>query len=308
MSLLNLTSDGTHSALIVIFKLLLAEKSAIERDKLVALCAPTSLVSDKKMIGNTINRWTQFGLFQIAGEDEKISIHPDVCKDEKELHLLPRLARRVVLHPENNGDLWASEAARAADFTRGITWLLAQDVYLTEWEGWTTAQPVLQRQMPTVDNDEASRVRNDTRWPSLKVWARFLGFGWKNARGRGALILDPTDAIRDALPAVFGRKRTLEACDCMAALAEALPVLDGGTYRNAVEEKLRERSDPDAWQPPPDGHLSTSLSRALLRLSEEGSLTGSLAADFDPHRRVHLTGRRRSTVASFSHFTWSPLL
>ena len=47
MSLLNRPSDGIHSVLTVIFKLLLEEKS-IELDRLVGLCAPTGAIDEKK--------------------------------------------------------------------------------------------------------------------------------------------------------------------------------------------------------------------------------------------------------------------
>jgi hypothetical protein len=300
MSLLNRPSDGIHSVLTVIFKLLLAERR-IERDQLVALCAPQGSVNDEKT-RQTLNRWLELGLFQET--DEKVSLHPDIRKEERDIQKLPIVARRVALAEQNNTDFWASEGAKSADFTRSLCWLLAQDCWAIDFSGWDQAQGLIQKQMPT----NAVLLQNDTRWSGLKAWVPFLGFGWIAKYPTGALIADPTDAIRDALPTVFDKKRTMEACDCIAALAEAVPVLDGGVYRNALEQKLRERSGPDAWQPPPDGHLSTSFSRALMRLSEEGVLIGSLKADFDPHRRVYLTGRRRSTITVFSHLTWSPPL
>lgn len=305
MSLLNRPSDGIHSVLTVIFKLLLAEKS-IELDTLVGLCAPNGAIDEKKdkneeKTRQTLNRWIQLGLFQ-KSKDEKVAIHPDLRKDERDLQSLPSVARRIVLAEYNNTDFWASEGAKAADFTRSLCWLLAQDCWAVDFAGWEQAQAMIQRQLP----GEAILVQNDTRWSGLKAWVPFLGFGWIAKYPTGSLVADPTDAIRDALPTVFGRKRVLEACDCISALAEILPVLDGGTFRKAVEEKLRERSGPDAWQSPPDGHLSTSLSRSLLRLVEEGVLTGTFKNDFDPDRRVRLTGRRRSTIETFSHFFWSP--
>jgi hypothetical protein len=301
MSLMNLPSDGIHSVLIVIFKLVLSE-GRIKQDRLVKLCAPQGSISDKKT-RQTLNRWIELGIFSESAGKE-ISLHPDVRKDERAIHKLPSLARRIVLAEHNNANFWASEGAKSADFTRSLCWLLAQDCWAVNLVGWTQAQELIQRQI----SGDTVLAQNDTRWPGLKAWVPFLGFGWIAKHPSGALVADPTDAIREALPSVFGKKRTLEASDCIAALAATLPVLDGGTYRKAVEEKLRERTGPDAWQSPPDGHLSTSLSRALLRLIEEGVLTGNLKADFDPDRRVRFTGRRGSTIETFSHFSWAPTL
>ena len=36
---------------------------------------------------------------------------------------------------------------------------------------------------------------------------------------------------------------------------------------------MRAASGPDAWQPPPEHQLSTSLSRAILRLTNDGTIS-----------------------------------
>ena len=87
------------------------------------------------------------------------------------------------------------------------------------------------------------------------------------------------------------------------ALAQAIPVLDGGTYRQKLETELIKAQGPTAWQPPPNGQLSTSLSRALLRLQEEKCLKGELRADSDARIRVTLTGRNDQIIAEYSHFS-----
>ncbi len=300
MSLLNRPSDGIHSVLTVIFKLLLSEGR--ERGQLVELCAPQGSISDEKT-RQTLNRWLELGLFQETA-DGKVSLHSDVRKDERDIQKLPSVARRIVLAEHNNADFWASEGAKSADFTRSLCWLLAQDCWSIDFSGWDQTQALIQRQFPS----NAVLIQNDTRWSGLRAWVPFLGFGWMAKYPTGALIADPTDAIRDALPMVFGKKRTLGACDCIELLAEILPVLDGGIYRKALEERLRERSGPDSWQPPPEGQLSTSLSRALLRLRDEGILTGTLSADFTERPRVFLTGRQRVSIVKdgISDFIWSP--
>jgi hypothetical protein len=301
MSLLNRPSDGIHSVLTVIFKLLLSE-GRIERDRLVRMCAPRGSINDEKT-RQTLNRWLELGLFQETA-DGTITLHPDVRKDERDIQKLPKLARRIVLAEQNNTDFWASEEAKAADFTRSLCWLLAQDCWSIDFAGWDQAQALIQRQLPS----NAVLIQNDTRWSGLKAWVPFLGFGWSAKYPTGTLVADPTEAIRDTLPSVFGNRRTLRAADCIASLVDSLPVLDGGTYRKAVEEKLRERSGPDAWRPPLKDQLSTSFSRALLRLNEEGILTWSLRADSGEHERVYLTGRSDSSLVKdgISEFTWSP--
>lgn len=298
MSLLNRPSDGIHSVLTVIFKLLLAA-GRMERDRLIEYCAPKGAINNEKT-RQTLNRWIELGLFQET-EDKKVSLHPDVRKDERDVQKLPAVARRIALAEQNNADFWADEGAKAADFTRSLCWLLAQDCWRIDFAGWENAQALIQKQLP----GGLVLVQNDTRWSGLKAWAPFLGFGWAAKYPAAALVADPTDAIRDALPSVFGKRKRMKADEFIAALRETLPVLDGGIYRKEVEDKLRERTGPDAWQPPPEGQLSTTLSRALLRLQEEGLLTGNTAADAPS--RVHLTGRGRSSLIKdgISEFTWT---
>ena len=111
--------------------------------------------------------------------------------------------------------------------------------------------------------------RNDTRWNGFRVWARFLGFAWQ-ARypKKPALVVDPTPAIRDALPSLFGASTNLKQKVFFSRLSERLPVLDGGTYRRMVEEQLLH----GRWHQPRQGELSASLSLALRRLEFEGTI------------------------------------
>jgi hypothetical protein len=300
MSLLNLFNDGTHSVLVAIFRLLLAEKS-MERERLLSLCAPADL-ADAKHTRATLNTWVELGLFARSAED-KISIHPQIASKERREESLPRLARRQALAEENNERFWEAEKSHSADFTRAISWLLAQDVYEAEYSTWETVQPVIQSQAP----ESEVFGKNNTRWNGLKAWAPFLGFCWNGKHPTNAktniLMIDPTDSLYDALPRLFQGDSTLSADEFLSGLSDKLPVLDGGRYRLKVEERLREREGAAAWVPPPTGQLSTSLSRALLRLLSDGVLKGKKQADAPA--RARLTGRNRAVVAEYSHFSFN---
>jgi hypothetical protein len=99
---------------------------------------------------------------------------------------------------------------------------------------------------------------------------------------------------------MFGKRTTLAADEFLAAVAKAVPVLDQGAYRELVEDKLRAHESPDGWLSPPPGQLSTSLSRALLRLTSDGTLRGEKRADAPT--RARLTGRKREVITEYSHF------
>jgi hypothetical protein len=78
-------------------------------------------------------------------------------------------------------------------------------------------------------------------------------------------------------------------------LAEAVPILDGGRFRAEVESKLC----PEKWKAPDSDAISTSLSRALLRLQARGILR--FANRSDSESRINLIGRAGRTVQSVTH-------
>ena len=296
MSLLNMPSDGTRGVLVAIFRLLLAEKS-VDRERLLSLCAPEE-VAVPKYTRITLNTWVDLGLFDCSSDD-KVSISPLIPTKERREDLLAVWASRRALAPGNNERFWEVEKSRSADFTRATAWLLAQDVYEAEHSSWPVVQAIMKIQMP---GNDAVFGKNDTRWNGLRKWAPFLGFGGVGNTQGSPLIIDPTVALRHALPIIFGKRNTLDAREFLTSVAEVVPVMDQGMYRKLVENKLREHESADGWLSPPPDQLSTSLSRALLRLTSDGTLQGKKDSDFPS--RARLTGRKRVVVGEYSHFTF----
>jgi hypothetical protein len=293
MSLLNRPSDGMHSVLIAVNNLL-AQEGALPLQQIIELCAPESC-GDPSQVRQTINTWVKLGLFG-KSEDDKISFSKSISKSEKAREALPRVARRLVLSPENNANLWAAESVGSADFTRSVAWLLAQDVYRAELNSWGDAQVLIQKQV----NKNVTIIQNDTRWSGLKAWSQFLGFAWSGKFPGGALVIDPTEAVADALPEIFKKRSKITAEQLVGELAQIIPVLDSGAYRNEVESKMIEHG---GWHPQPEGCVSTSLSRSILRLIHEGILVGENLSDAGS--RLRLIGRVQKEIETFSHITFA---
>ena len=289
-------SNGTRGVLVAIYRLLLAEKS-VDRERLLSLCAPEG-VANPEHTRKALNTWVDLGLFE-RSSDDKVSISPLIPSKDRREDLLAAWASRRALATENNERFWETEKSRSADFTRATAWLLAQDVYEAEHSSWPAVQAIMKIQTP---GNDGIFGQNDTRWNGLRAWAPFLGFGGVGNTKGSPLIIDPTDALRHALPVMFGKRTTLAADEFLAAVAEAVPVLDQGAYRQLVENKLREHESPDGWLSPPPGQLSTSLSRALLRLTSDGTLQGKKDSDYTS--RARLTGRKRAVVGEYSHFSF----
>lgn len=290
MSILNRPSDGLFNMVVVLHKTLLYE-GPMNRDKLLALVAPASVSEDRKMASNSLNRWTDLGLFEESDGNVRISSTlPAPREKAKAAASLPSTMRRQVLAQENNASFWDAEGSASADFTRAVAWMLAQDIYRCVFVANHEAEAVENAQL---GEESRSLFRNNTRWNGFKAWAPFLGFGTLGRYPRAdAFQIDPTVAVRDSLDAVFAVCGQLAIADFMSLLAEALPVIDGGLYRREVELQLNPRH----WESVKEQEISTSLSRALIRLREAGVLRLDNRSDSPTRMEMLLQGKRKLAV------------
>ncbi len=288
MSLLNITNDGLPKILVVLpATLLRATKPMAEADLLEAVAPSTIVDDDGQLARYTLNRWTELGLF--VRENGLVSVKEKLPgRRATALEILPftrRMACRQALAEENNPDLWASQGARAADLTRSLAWMLAQDAYRASF-----AQFESQESKQILD-PERLLMRNSGRRSGLQFWAPFLGF----SRHPFAAI-DPTVAVRDALAEVLGPGEGLPAPQFVERLGTVLPVLDGGRWQLEVLKYV----DPSALPPRQPGQLSSALSRAMLSLWDSGELLLQQKADLGSS--VTLTGA--SGARSDLTFQW----
>lgn len=287
MTVLNAQSDGMLNILVVLVRAAIT-LGPCSRGDLLAYCSAG--LDAPPRLAPTLTRWTGLGLFR--NEQDVISLNdaylvPAHPRDV--LSSLPGTIRRIVLNPENNERFWESEGAMCADLTRGLAWLLAQDIY--EVGAWRSPD------LETLDIQQlaqaGSRIfKNDTRIDPLRIWAHFMGFLWS----ADASIIDPTAALIDDMALIFGDNSELSAAEFIDRAANVMPVLDGGAYRVKVEDALSRAH----WQPPSHSKLlSTSLSRALWRLDDMGVLLLQSRADAGDSRTLQRSGRRE--WRSFTH-------
>jgi hypothetical protein len=295
MGILNQTSDGLYSMVAVIYRLLVHE-GPMPAEEIVRSC--TAGIETGKpgqpSLKTTLTRWQALGLFEVSnggvvriarGCKPQDPLADDVNLTEALRHTI----LRIVFRPENVADIWSTEGS--SDFARGLAWWMAQDAWSTDM---STPQLLILETSQLADGD-VRIVNNDVRMQRLHDWARFLGFTWSAGK---ATQLDPTLAVTRVLDTVLPKAgQQVPAADFIAALAHVLPVLDQGQYRLAVESRLR----PERWQPPPTGWVSSTLSRALLRLQHQGSLR--LHARADAGTAFHLSGRAGTAGRSMADFT-----
>ncbi|RUW54561.1 hypothetical protein EOA32_04970 [Mesorhizobium sp. M1A.F.Ca.ET.072.01.1.1] len=290
MSILNQASDGLFNVLIVLVRTLV-RFGPKGREDLILACGGAADAFDTSQLTRTLNRWTELGLFGenrgaiIIAEPHRSALGKSA--DDAEARL-PKVARTVALLQANNARFWESEEARSADFSRGVAWMLAQDVYTLDANSDRLAELEAQQ---LIDSGSQKIAQNNTRWNGLKTWMLYLGF----ARDGMQWVVDPTEALRDALTEIFGSSRELSGPAFVDRTASVLPVLDGGAYRVQVEAALKE----SAWHRLRAGLVSSSLSRAIQRLDREGFIT--LSNRSDSEGVVTLTGSNARTWRDVSH-------
>ncbi len=276
-------SDGLFNVLIVLVRAAVRLGPKSRQDLLTACGAELAMV-DPKQLNQTLTRWLELGLFDMVDGHVAIAeTHRQALGRQADVAetRLPKIIRMIALAPENNARFWESDGNRSADLSRGLSWILAQNVYSID----TSSHAKIQ----TVENDQIADLsqrifQNDTRWNGLRTWMVYLGFGRLGAQ----VSVDPTDALRDALPEIFRHEKVLTAPAFVSRAGEILPVLDGGAYRRRMEAVL----NPTRWAAPADGHISTSLSRAIQRLDREALIAPEQRSDSDGGITLHGSSRK----------------
>lgn len=295
MSILNHTTDGLYSQVAVIYRAL-AHFGPMKTDDLVEWCTAGIETSrgGQPSVKHALARWQGLGLF-VSGDGGLVRID-DRCaptgdaRDDLALTESLRLAvLKIVFLPKSVGTLLSTEGS--ADFARGLSWWMAQDAWLTDM----STKALLSLEGRQLLHGDIRLVNNDVRMERLREWAMFLGFVWTSGR---MVQLDPTAAISRVLDTTLPTSgQSLAAADFVAALADLLPVLDGGSYRLEVESKLR----PEIWQPTPAGWVSSTLGRALRRLDHLGRLR--LIARADAGSSMRVPGCGGTTHRPWTEFT-----
>lgn len=290
MSILNRPSDGLLTVLLALRRALLAYGPQSDSD-LIRLVAPSAVVPDGKpdLAKKTLTRWKQLGFF--ADVDGSLQLNPaiaDIAPDD--MSALRAAILKLVLATENNpafaaGDEDDSEGSKASDCTRALAWTLAQDPY--------TFPAKYKAGVEVLQDEQGVRPRpfaNDTRWAGFSEWATFLGAGWPTTKIN--FVLDPAFAVRTALNDVFRDAGELSQADFFSRLAEALPIVDGGRYRVAVESQIGHR-----WREQLATEISPSLSTALLTLEANDELRIEARSDAPQRMLLGHAGRELRPVS-----------
>jgi hypothetical protein len=281
------------SVLLIILRYLAARRGQRDQvERLVATIAPLGLsgANPDLDVRRNLTAAVELGLITRTGDD--LTLGDGVLRAIRggEASTVAILRERV-FDEELNSAPWGSQVG-ARDLTNALSWFLtfSADAAPTQMEGRERSAKDLQeadfgpRQASRGDDDDSGGwpIGNLARWGTFRRWAPSLGFAWVTPKGN--LVPDPTRAIREVMPAIL--RSEMAGKDFIAKLADAVPVLDNGRYREFVESN---------WRRPVPEHrrLTSALSDALERLRNEGRLILDDRADAP---RV-----TRSDGSTFSH-------
>ena len=256
MTLLNKASDGFHNVLIVMIRSLLERKKS--KKDLFESCMVGGMKDDK--LAQTFNRWNKLGLFNVGETGVvELKMHQKFLKSkQKGDAIIPAILRDIIFLKNNNeNNFWRNENNGAADLTRALAWLMAQDIYSTELE----SNGLVRLSSNQFRGSDFDTITNTRDLPTLKEYARFLGF----TVGLNGQMIDPTEALKQDFRYSFQKGEKLDAHSFIQKVSALCPIMDKGLYRKRIEERLNL----DFWKKVDQGNrISSSLSFAIKRLSE----------------------------------------
>ena len=280
MTLLNNASNGDYSILRNLVKVIAVHDNSVSKDKLTSICGEGITFAakkklDKQHINDTLNTWKKLGLLQV--QDDVVTIPKAFLekafkKNKFDEQIFKLLLIDILYLPDNNKDFWSNEGGGSDDFTRASAYLLARDVFNPNF---------------LTNEGELSIISNSNRRSPLIKWMYALGLMNSNN------VADPTILLK----AYISNERPSDEfhiSDFISELADRYPVLDGGSYRRTLEEKLIGPN----YKLLDQNQLSISLSLALKRVRNQGLI--ELINKADPSK-ITLTEKGSKVGPSFSH-------
>lgn len=230
----------------------------LQRSSVLDRVAPDGNANGRALVDETISELVTIGA--LLDNEGRLAL----SRDDTGSPLPMRDAvLRGVMENARSDDLWTRgedggtpSLTGAQDLARALAWLMLQPNLGPAWSFDGPAS--LDSSQATID---FPIVRGGTVWPFFVRWANYLGFA--TSLSSNTVIPDPTRAVTPVLRAHLQARpdQSLEAL--INAIAEDLPVLDGG----AAQRGLREMLDLD-W----DSDVSPAMTLALTRLRLRGAL------------------------------------
>lgn len=280
----------------IFLKQLASHPDGIMREKLEEMMSPPSL-----MMGETANIFLQVLreamqldlVIQMETEmgEKRLQIATDI-QDLDDKSFLRLIEKRLLSYPMDRSQI-------RSHFPEALAWFLMQDP-LKPFMWDKNVRSIVENDVG--DESESFELTNKARFQNLIYWARFLGYAVKlgftateisddtdidedesqtadqdAVKATAYVLPDPTTAIARYLPAIFNDKKQLSASELIQAWASFLPVLEGGSIRESLEQQAR----PELARQ--DRTFSKATSLGLRRLAQRKIIQLKTLSDADMH-------------------------
>jgi hypothetical protein len=274
------TAPVVPSRVLALYASLLANPSGEKKQRFESLATPPSLrvrgasedgEATTTLFSSTLRESKLMGL--IEEDEERIKVSDEArgkgTKLDPEARLRSYLAK-VLFDPER------AEETKQRGFMTALAWFLKRNPLEPMGFGDPPHKEIAKDLGANASRTELTKLNT---WQNFVYWARFFGFatitGSKDSKW---VVPDPTAAIGDVLPKLFGDADELPIDAMMTELARIYPVFEGGVVRREVEDWSIALPDQSS-----DKRLSITTSLALQRLQTSG--------------RIVLIGRADAAVA-----------
>lgn len=263
MSIINTAQPGSQIRLLCLIDRVLNRRrqKPIRRDDLIDQLRPEALKATDNghlRLPRNLDFWIEEGLWK---SDESGISSQFITANENDL---PARVLRLLIQNEKGNLL---TGLRGEQCLLTITALLLHDQFTFCGNNLLVRDNVSNLVGPLLVDTKAGkdehRTVNESEDKEVLNYGLFLGFlePFKNG-----FILDPTRAITPVLPTLFNHDTRLRIKEFIARLAELLPMLDCGSYRQEVAALMNNIKGRNERH-----QISKALSHALIRL--ESSMT-----------------------------------
>jgi hypothetical protein len=258
MAIINNAHAGSQvNLLCMIYRVIYRNNGKLSVDDIQALCAPKnlpSLADHEKRFPENLRFWMKEShrLWQ-ENEQAKLAL-TRVATSESPLAIA--VVTNEALFAPNIETIFGKDQHDTEGLFRSLSCLLASDQFTVE-----AGQRMNKQSLQEFYSGQLREfVPNDSEKIIVQRYGYFLGFLEMDTGGE--YFADPTRAVRGVLDDVFNGAQAITVDEFLERLAQELPLLDRGVYRQQVEQRMAGPLSGDNTS----RRLSKSLSLAIERL------------------------------------------
>ncbi|RBP80843.1 hypothetical protein DET47_104132 [Shewanella putrefaciens] len=286
MSIINNANPGSDFRIVALVDRVLSRINKPQTlMQLESLCRPENLPqnenAEKKLISN-IKFWSDLGLWEQTEEGIHHTTNPEGHSS------LPSRMLSVLM--KNYVGKSVMEGSEGQPLLRNLGLMLCEASMTLN-----AANPLTKKIVEeTLKGHWPNEVVNSNVTGLLVDYLQYLGF--LERIDSEHYCVDPTRAIKPLLKQIFDGKLEMGIEQFLEQLNKSLPILDGGSMRQEVEQNLPNIS------PLPSNKISASLTNALLRLERSRVIRLAPISD-DPNAKVLSSSLVDNRLVSKVEFT-----